>query len=238
MTNSTISTNATAVTRGVLRWLVRETMGVVMACVILFLCAGHWDWVWGWSAVATLVFWVGATALAVIPTHPAVLAERTRPRKGSKSWDTVFMSIVAVIVLAVYVVGGLDERNGWTVGFPEAVQILGVIVAVIGYALFVWATASNAFFSQMVRIQEERGHAVATGGPYQFVRHPGYLGGILAYVGMPMMLGSLPATALGLATAVLMVVCTSLEDRTLLRELNGYREFAARVRYRLLPGLW
>jgi protein-S-isoprenylcysteine O-methyltransferase Ste14 len=148
------------------------------------------------------------------------------------------MSIVGLIILAVYVMGGLDVRYGWTIGFPMAAQIAGVILAVLGYALVVWATASNAFFSLIVRIQKERGHAVATGGPYQFVRHPGYVGSILAYVGTPIILGSWWAIALGVVSALLMIVRTAFEDKTLLAELDGYKDYAARVRYRLLPGVW
>ena len=225
-------------TRGVVRWCIRETMGIVMAGVILFLGAGRWDWLWGWATVIVLALWVGATALAVIPKNPALLAERTHPRKGSKAWDTAIMSIVGIIILAFCVVGGLDVRYGWTTGFPMVAQIAGVILAVLGYALVVWATASNAFFSLIVRIQKERGHSVATGGPYQFVRHPGYVGSIVAYVGTPIMLGSWGAIVLGVVTALLIIVRTAFEDKTLLQELDGYKDYAARVCYRLLPGVW
>ena len=238
MTSETINTNSTATKRGVVRWFIRETMGIVMAGVILFWCADRLDWLWGWVTVIILTLWVIATALAVIPTHPALLAERRGPRQGAKTWDTAIMSIVGVIILAVYCVGGLDVRYSWTIGFPIAAQTVGVILAVWGYALFVWATASNAFFSQIVRIQKERGHIAATGGPYQFVRHPGYVGSVLAYIGTPMILGSWWAIALGVVTAILMIVRTALEDKTLLAELDGYQAYSARVRYRLLPGVW
>jgi protein-S-isoprenylcysteine O-methyltransferase Ste14 len=237
MTANTNGTNPAA-TRGVVRWFIRETMGIVMAGVILFLCAGQWDWIWGWATVVTLALWVGATALAVIPTNPTLLAERASRPKGVKTWDTALMSIVGIIVLAIYVVGGLDVRFGWTIGFPVVAQIVGVVLVILGYALAVWATASNAFFSLIVRIQKERGHTVATGGPYQFVRHPGYIGTIMAYVGTPIMLGSGWAIVLGVVTALLLIVRTALEDKTLLAELDGYQTYAARVRYRLLPGVW
>ena len=224
--------------RGVTRWSIRETMGIVMAALILFLAAGRWDWLWGWVTVATLIIWVGATALAVIPRHPEVLAERLGPRKDAKAWDTAIVGILGVAVLAVYVVAGLDNRFEWTTGFPIAGQILGAIAALLGYAIVVWATASNAFFSQTVRIQTERGHSVATGGPYHFMRHPGYVGGILAYLGTPVLLGSHWAILLGALMALLMIVRTALEDKTLQAELPGYDEYAQRVRYRLLPGVW
>nr|NIN68360.1 isoprenylcysteine carboxylmethyltransferase family protein [Anaerolineae bacterium]NIN98447.1 isoprenylcysteine carboxylmethyltransferase family protein [Anaerolineae bacterium] len=107
-----------------------------------------------------------------------------------------------------------------------------------GYALGVWAIASNAFFSQIVRIQKERGHRVATGGPYRFVRHPGYVGTILVGLAAPIMLGSLWALIPGGAVALLFILRTALEDQTLLGELEGYGTYAGRVRYRLLPGVW
>jgi protein-S-isoprenylcysteine O-methyltransferase Ste14 len=148
------------------------------------------------------------------------------------------MSIIGIIVLAVYIVAGLDVRFGWTTGFSTELQIAGVIVTIVGYAVVVWATASNAFFSLIVRIQEERGHSVATGGPYRFVRHPAYVGSILAYLATPIMLGSWWAILLGGLSALLLIVRTTLEDKTLEVELDGYKEYAARVRYRLLPGVW
>ncbi len=238
MASHSVVANERVVTRGVVRWLFRETMGIVMAAVILFLCAGRWDWIWGRATVGTLVFWVGGTALTVIPSNPALLAERTRPRKGSKRWDTAIMSVVGLVILGMYVVGGLDAHFRWTVGLPTIAQIAGLMMAVLGYGLVVWATASNAYFSLVVRIQQERGHSVATGGPYRSVRHPGYVGSILAYVGTSITLGSWWAIALGVLIAVLMVVRTALEDKTLLQELVGYKDYAARVRYRLLPGVW
>ena len=235
MTNTTISST---ITRGVARWFVREIFGTIMVAVILFLSADRWDWVWGWATFITVALWVIATALVVYPKNPALLAERSGPRKGAKTWDTVIMIFVGTIILIIYIVAGFDARYGWTTNFPIWANIAGVMLTLLGYALAVWATASNAFFSLIVRIQTERGHTVATGGPYQFVRHPGYVGTILAYIGTPLILGSAIAIALGIVTALLIIARTALEDRTLIAELAGYTEYAARVRYRLLPGVW
>lgn len=232
------SSMSPVVRRGVTRWVLRETMGVIMSAVILFVPAGRWDWVWGWIAVMILAGWVGATALAVIPRSPQLLAERVGPRKGAKAWDTAIMSIVGLIILAVYVVAGLDVRNGWTTGFSTIAQIVGAIVTALGYTLTVWATASNPYFSLILRIQKERGHTVVTTGPYRFVRHPGYVGSILAFGGTPFLLGSGWAILLGAASALLMIVRTALEDKTLQAELPGYAEYTQHTRYRLLPGVW
>jgi protein-S-isoprenylcysteine O-methyltransferase Ste14 len=109
---------------------------------------------------------------------------------------------------------------------------------VLGWALFMWAMGANAFFSEAVRIQEERGHTVVTDGPYRYVRHPGYVGAILALFATPLLLGSLWALIpAGLAT-IGYVVRTALEDKTLQEELDGYTEYAQQTRYRLLPGVW
>ncbi len=238
MATNTINNKSSTINRKLLRWAVRETMGVIIAAVILMLAAERWDWLWGWVAVAVLAFWVIATALAVIPRHPQVLAERLGPRPDAKKWDTAIVSIIGVVILAVYLAAGLDVRYSWTTGFPISVQIIGTIAALIGYSVVVWATATNAFFSQNVRIQTERGHSVVTGGPYRFARHPGYFGSILAYLGTPVLLGSWWAIALGGITALLMIMRTALEDKTLQAELPGYQEYAMHVRYRLVPGLW
>ena len=97
---------------------------------------------------------------------------------------------------------------------------------------------ANAFFSPLVRIQKERGHTVAAGGPYRVIRHPGYLGAMLFSISVPLMLASWWAVIPGLASVVLYIVRTSLEDQTLQDELSGYREFSERVKFRLIPGLW
>lgn len=238
MTTETTSTNSSTVTRGVARWFFRETMGTVMAGVILFWCAGRWDWVWGWATVFTIAYYVFGTASVLLPKNPALLAERTGPKKGAKKWDTLIMSLVGAIILGIYIVGGLDARYGWTSNFPAWAQALGFILTLLGYTLALWAISANAFFSLIVRIQKERRHTVATGGPYRFVRHPGYVGTLLAYIGTPTMLGSNWAILLGVITAILIIVRTTLEDKTLLAELDGYKEYATHVRYRLLPGVW
>jgi len=224
--------------RAVARWAVRETMGLVMLVLFLFISAGRWDWGWGWALVILMGAWVIATAIAVIPRYPQLLADRVSPVKGSKSWDAAIMGIVGVLTLAGYVIAGLDVRNGWTTSLSPVLQWIAVFPVAAGYAVVVWATASNAFFSSTVRIQAERGHTVATGGPYRFLRHPSYLGMFAVYLATPILLGSWWAGLTGVVTALLILVRTALEDRTLQAELAGYQEYAEKVRCRLMPGIW
>jgi len=222
----------------ILRFAIREVIGVVLMGVALFWSAGRIDWWPAWALIAVMLAWITATAIVILRFNPDLLAERLGPRKGGKIWDTAIMSIVGLLGLALLIVAGLDQRYGWTGTFPLAAQIAALDVCVLGYALGVWATASNAFFSQIVRIQTERGHTVATGGPYQYVRHPAYVGTILYQLAVPVLLASWWALIPGGLNAILLVLRTALEDRTLQAELTGYADYARQVRYRLLPGIW
>jgi protein-S-isoprenylcysteine O-methyltransferase Ste14 len=211
---------------------------VVFVAATLFVPASTLNWTMGWALVGLYAVWVAATALILIPNTPELLIERATRKKGNKTWDTVLLSIVGLTTIAKHVLAGLDVRFGWTAQMPLALQIAALVIAALGYALGTWAMAANAFFSKIVRIQDDRGHTVATSGPYQYVRHPGYVGTIAFELATPIMLGSLWALIPGGLAALLFVLRTAFEDRTLHEELDGYRDYAEQVRYRLLPGVW
>ena len=211
---------------------------MVILALTLFLPAGRWDWGMGWALVIIMFAWATGTAVILVLSNPGLIAERVGPRKGAKRWDTAIMGVVGMLTLARCLLGGFDERYGWTTGIGVSLQIASLVVASLAYGLVLWATAANAYFSQIVRIQEERDHAVARGGPYRFVRHPAYVGTILFELFVPLMLGSWWAFIPGAISAVLFIVRTKLEDRSLIAELPGYQEYAEQVRYRLVPGLW
>jgi protein-S-isoprenylcysteine O-methyltransferase Ste14 len=220
------------------RYTVRETLGLVMMAVALFWPAGRVDWWSGWAALAVMLAWIIATAFVILRFNPDLLVERLGPRQGAKPWDTALLSLLGLAQLARCIVAGFDQRYNWTGGFPLSVQLAALLVCCLGYALLVWATASNAFFSQVVRIQTERQHAVATGGPYRYVRHPAYLGALLFELAFPFLLASWAALIPGLLCICLLVLRTALEDRTLQVELAGYAEYARRTPFRLAPGIW
>ncbi len=136
------------------------------------------------------------------------------------------------------IVAGLDHRFGWSQGFPGALSILGFLMIALGYALASWALAENRFFSSVVRIQMDRGHEVCDSGPYRIVRHPGYAGNILPLPGIALALGSEWTFIPAAGAVIIAVIRTALEDRALQEELPGYREYAQRVRYRLVPWIY
>ncbi len=219
-------------------YILDQVLGVLAAAVALFWSAGRLNWWPAWSAIAVWLAAFAAMDILLMRFNPDLMAERLAPPKGVKSWDRAILSILRLTQLARYILAGLDQRYGWTSGFPLGAQMAGLTAFILGQALFIWAMVSNAFFSQVVRIQSERGHAVATNGPYRLVRHPGYAGAILYEVALSTLLASWPALIASGLCAILLILRTALEDRTLLAELSGYANYARQVRYRLLPGIW
>jgi protein-S-isoprenylcysteine O-methyltransferase Ste14 len=200
------------------------------------LAAGRWDWLWPWLYTG---LFVAFDLVAVSIVEPGLLAERASPGPGAKPWDRIYVGLAAVLLpLLAGIVSGLDLRFGWRPEVPPAAQWAATALAALGFAIVLWAMRANAYFSAVVRIQTERGHAVATGGPYRLVRHPGYVGAILFTLAMPVMFGSAWGLLPAALAALLYVLRTRREDETLRAELPGYAEFAERTRYRLLPGVW
>lgn len=219
-------------------YILDSILGLIGGGVILFWSAGRLDWLPAWGVLAVNAVMMAGMGFVIFSRFPDLAKERLRPPRDAKKWDLVINSFVRLIQLARYVAAGLDKRNGWTVGFPAWLQAAAFAISMLGYAIIPWAVANNKFFSQIVRIQSDRGHAVAAGGPYRFVRHPSYLGMIAFELTIPLLLGSWWALGISVANAVLIIVRTALEDHTLQAELPGYAEYAQRVRYRLLPGVW
>ena len=225
-------------TKNITLHFLNEILSVAAMGVALFWSAGRMDWWAPWAAIVVWLIWFAAMDILMLRFNPDLMLERLSPPKGAKTWDKTIMSIVRLTQLARYILSGLDQRHGWTIGFPLSAQITGLIVCVLGAALLTWAMASNNFFSQVVRIQSERGHTVATNGPYRYVRHPGYIGLILFEFGISTLLASWWAIVAGGVCALLIILRTALEDRTLQAELAGYADYARQVRYRLFPGIW
>ncbi len=219
-------------------YILDQALGIAGMGVALFWSAGRMDWWPAWAAIAVWLACFTAMDILILRFNPDLMAERLTPPKGAKTWDKAILSILRLTQLVRYILAGLDQRYGWTGGFPLAAQIAALTVCVLGYALLLWAMASNNFFSQIVRIQSDRGHAVATDGPYRYVRHPAYVGMILFELAMSTLLASWWALIAGGLCAILLILRTALEDRTLQAELTGYVDYARQVRYRLLPGIW
>lgn len=202
---------------------------------LLLISAGTLQWLWPWVFFGVGILVITANS-QLLPRE--LIAERGDCKHNVKKWDRVISLITTVPMLAVFIIGGLDHRFEWTGIVSPGIHILGTLLLITGHAVFTWGMISNRFFSTMVRIQDDRDHMVATAGPYRIIRHPGYVGFILQTVAVPFILGSNWGLIPAGMVCILFIIRTAYEDATLQKELNGYREYADKVRYRLIPGIW
>jgi len=209
--------------------------------LILLICGGDLGWWQAWLySLLILAAGIGGRIWAE-QRHPGLLAERQNIEnfQNAKPWDKVLAPLMAVsVAFPAVIVAGLDHRYNWSPEFPLWLIVIGFILISLGYAFAAWALAENRFFSSVVRIQTNRGHEVCDSGPYRFVRHPGYAGNIFSQFGIVLALGSAWTLIPAAVASIITVIRTILEDQTLQEELSGYRDYARRVRYRLIPGIY
>lgn len=222
------------------RVVVQMLFFVVVIPFLPLLISSRWDWweAWVYAIICILGFAISRGLAA--RRHPDLLAERARfmQHENAKPWDKLLAPLVGLGGGLVPLVAGLDVRFDWSPTFSLPVKIVSLVIILAGYALGSYALIENRFFSGMVRIQTDRGHQVVSSGPYRWMRHPGYAGALLTYLATPLFLDSQWAFLPAVFFTILLVIRTDLEDRTLQDELEGYRDYAGRVHYRLLPGVW
>ena len=218
--------------------VIRIVAGVAALLAALFLPAGRLDWPAAW---AFLFFFFASLLLLrawLVRRNPALLEERLRVAPNVESWDKIVMAIHTVLLFTLLALTALDAgRLRWS-SIPVGVRIAAWVGLALALAVVAWVMSVNPFASRWVRIQHDRGHRVISSGPYRRVRHPMYVGVILNLLCLLLALGSWWGVAPGLACSTLFIIRTMLEDRALASRLPGYREYASRVRYRLLPGVW
>jgi protein-S-isoprenylcysteine O-methyltransferase Ste14 len=223
----------------------RQWMSLVVVYLfiplVLLVCGGDFGWwqAWGYSLLIVAAGLGGR--IWAERRHPGLLAERQNMEKvqSAKAWDKVLAPLMALSVsFPPVIVAGLDHRFDWSPVFPLWLIVLGFLLISLGYAFAAWALIENRFFSSVVRIQVDRGHVVCDSGPYRIVRHPGYAGNMLALPGMVLALSSMWTLIPAAVALIIAVIRTVLEDQTLQDELPGYRDYARRVRYRLIPGIY
>jgi protein-S-isoprenylcysteine O-methyltransferase Ste14 len=208
--------------------LIRGTIFALILALLWGFVSGHWErpmpWVFlgSWAIVGLVV------PAFVVPLDESYVDDRTQIKEGVQKWDKPI-----VIVGSLYVPLGLV-----LVAALDALQAVATMLGALGYLFSVWASAVNKFYGRFVRIQKDRGHTVVTEGPYRYVRHPGYAGLAVFLLTSALSLGSLWTLIPNGLFLIAMIVRTALEDRFLRENLAGYKEYAQRTRYRLIPGIW
>jgi protein-S-isoprenylcysteine O-methyltransferase Ste14 len=220
-----------------IRAIIRVLFSLGLMFAILFKSAGRWDYWYGWAYFLLWTYLVLFNWL-IIPSE--LVQERIQPGPGTKKWDYIFFCVFFIpLSYIIPLVAALDGgRYHWTGDFPLFVNVLAFIIIFLGGSLEIVSLWTNQFFSTIVRIQKERGHYVIDKGPYALIRHPGYAGGTLSYLCIPFALNSLWALIPAGIFSIAVIIRTYLEDITLQKELSGYLDYAARVKYRLVPKVW
>jgi len=210
----------------------------IVFIIITFITAGKLDYWQGWVFNGLNILFILLTYIVLIDRKD-LIKERLKPGKGMKQWDRVYYAVSTPMFFAMFIFSILDaSRFYWEPSVPISIMFLGIILYSIGQAIGLWAKRVNKFFSSVVRIQTERNQIVCTDGPYRFVRHPGYAGGIIFTIGTPLMLGSFWGLFLAIITIIFIFGRTYMEDKTLENELPGYTDYAKMVKFRLIPYLW
>jgi len=209
---------------------------LALIIAITFIGAGRIDYWQGWIYNGLNIIFL---MLSYFLLSRELMEERLKPKKGIKKWDKICSIVSAPVSFAILIISILDGgRFDWEPRLPILIVIIGVVVYTIGQIIVLWAKKANKFFSTVVRIQKDRGQTVCKDGPYRFVRHPGYLGGLLYIIVTPFVLSSFWGLIPAVIAVVLLFIRTYLEDKTLQRELEGYTDYTNETRYRLLPGIW
>jgi protein-S-isoprenylcysteine O-methyltransferase Ste14 len=218
-----------------------RSLGVflIILGVAIFLPAGDIRWARGWLFLLVFLALTVPSVLYLWRTNPEIFVARSKvARAGTKRWDELMMALLFCSLTSIFIVAGFDAvRFRWSIG-PIGLTVLGYVLLSICFFLSVWAESVNRFAEPSVRIQTDRDHKVIDTGPYAIIRHPMYSSALFLCAGVPLALGSFWALIPGALTTLVLIVRTILEDRTLQKELPGYKDYAHRVPHRLIPGVW
>jgi protein-S-isoprenylcysteine O-methyltransferase Ste14 len=220
------------------RMVLQTSLMFVAVAAILFLAGGEWRWPQAWVFLGESGFASFAVGFWLLRHDPALLESRLSGpvRRDQMPWDRIFMVAVGFVFIGWMVLIALDARRfGWSF-VPIWLETLGFVLIALGMVVVQQTFRFNSFAAPQVRLQTAQ--LVATEGPYRIVRHPMYAGSMLYLLGMALLLGSWwGAAAVPLMSAGIAARAVG-EERMLRRELAGYDEYASRVRFRLIPGLW
>ncbi|WP_076864615.1 methyltransferase family protein [Bradyrhizobium mercantei] len=215
--------------------------GAALTCVglgtLLFLAAGTMRWAGGWVFLLEITIGGLITEAWLARHDPGLLAER-RTLRGQVGWDRNITSIMPPLWLTWLPLMALDAVCYQTSLVPFWLQCAGAVMIAASFYIVYRTYRENSYAAPVVKIQRERGHTVVTTGPYACVRHPIYTSGLLTYIGTPLLLGSWYGLTIVPVMAALLGLRSMMEERMLTAELEGYADYLARVRYRLVPMVW
>jgi protein-S-isoprenylcysteine O-methyltransferase Ste14 len=206
--------------------------------VILFLLAGDWRWIEGWLFSIIFLLMCFSTLLYLYFYDPELLKERfgSPIQPSQKSWDKVLLLVFFIDFLVWFAIMPLDaKRFHWSPAFPFWLKATGTVLLVISIVIVFEALRENTFAAPVVKMQKERGQTVISTGMYSVVRHPMYAGALLLFVASPLLLGSVWGLIMSLILIVMIAVRSIGEEAMLKQELEGYRDYVKKVKWRMIP---
>lgn len=222
----------------IVKLVLQNLVFVAIMALVLFLSAGTLAWASAWAYLAVSLAVGLASGLWLARTDPGLLAERMRLRAPEQPRaDKWFMLVFLVVAVVWFVVIGLDRRLQAS-AMPLPLEAVGLVLYLASTLFIMWVFRENSFAAPVVKVQAERHHHVVSTGPYAFVRHPMYAGVMLYFIGTPLLIGSWWGLAMMPVFFLAFAIRSRIEERTLMTGLPGYADYARRVRYRMLPGIW
>jgi protein-S-isoprenylcysteine O-methyltransferase Ste14 len=221
-----------------IKFLIKGLLSTIFFSAILFASAGRINYLEGWVYFSTTII---STLMNFffIRNNIELIIERSKPGQGTKSWDKLLLGLSAIVIIVIIVLAGLDSgRYYWSIDLHWSILVLGFIISMFGQIIFIIARSQNKFFSTVVRIQKEKGHSVCKTGLYKIIRHPGYLGMAISLIAIPLITASLWSFIPVIIAILLLLIRTSLEDKTLKNELRGYMQYTHETRFKLIPYIW
>jgi len=221
---------------GIKRFLILFFFFIIIH-LILILCSGQIIWWNAWAFTGGYLFFVFIIFIVMLKINPNLLNERGKKHKNTKSFDKIILFIYTVLFILLPITAGLDKRFDIT-KMNDIISVVAIILSIPIFSLVLWAFIVNNHFETTVRIQNDREHKVCDTGPYKYVRHPTYSAAILGFIIIPFILGSLLSLIPNILMSILFIIRTQLEDKTLQKELDGYKEYIKKTKYKLIPGIW
>jgi protein-S-isoprenylcysteine O-methyltransferase Ste14 len=220
------------------RRILTNVFAVLVLALLWFWLAGRITWLPGWLLLITFILSVIALFIRLSRLDPQLLRERSRQAPNVESWDKKVMGLYTLSLVALLAISAIDSgRMRWSL-VPTWAQVLGWVALLLAGALIWHVLGVNTYASSWARIQNDRAQQVITAGAYSRVRHPMYLGLVILFAALPLALASWWSFMPAAVIVALILYRTKREDLMLISGLPGYDDYAGRVRFRLIPGLW
>ena len=209
-------------------------LGVLLVGLLIFLPAGTFDYIQGWILMVILFVPMFCAGIVMMIKNPSLLEKRL-DAKEKRSKQSAVVKLSGLMFLCGFIVAGLGVRFDWYM-LPMPVSIIGATLFLIAYILYAEVLRENTYLSRTIEVQE--GQKVIDTELYGIVRHPMYAVTLLLFLSMPLVLGSVWSFLIFLAYPFIIAARLKDEEKFLEEELEGYREYKKKVKYRLIPFIW